>query len=299
MVVQTLGEVPSELAIAPERDARLQEQAGRIGAGAVARLLDLLAAAMEATKNGSDARTQLELALVKAASPSVDPSAKALAQRIERLEAALAGALSPERAAPPPAVAARAESPAPPSEPAPGPESPAPPPGPGPEAPVPPSVPAPAAPGPAAAVTEPHVPASNGTAQPVPGALELAGLRAAWPAVIDAVRAENALCAALLEDAIPVAVDGTQVTVAFPPSADFLRRKANDDGYRQCVATAVRTITGAKAQIAYVLAEAPPVDEPLIEAPPTDDEWVARFQSEFDAEEIILDPDPPSESEAR
>jgi hypothetical protein len=132
--------------------------------------------------------------------------------------------------------------------------------------------------------------------------LELSNLRALWPAVIDAVRSENALCAALLEDAMPIAVDGTQVTVAFPPSADFLRRKANDDGYRQCVATAVRTITGAKPQIAYVLAEAPAVeDEPLIEPPPTDDEWVARFQSEFDAEEIVLerDPDPgsPSESE--
>ena len=95
------------------------------------------------------------------------------------------------------------------------------------------------------------------------------------------------------------------MTVAFPPGGDFLRRKANDDGYRQCVATAVRTITGAKAQIAYVLAEAPAAgtDEPLSDVAPTDDEWVARFQSEFDAEEIIPEPDPdpgpPSESEAR
>ena len=109
MIVQTLGEVPAELAITPERDARLHEQAGRVGAAAVARLLDLLAAAMEATKNGSDARTQLELALVKAASPAVDPSSQALAQRIERLEAALAAArgvaAAPRRAAAPPAAA--------------------------------------------------------------------------------------------------------------------------------------------------------------------------------------------------
>jgi DNA polymerase-3 subunit gamma/tau len=352
MIVQTLGEVPAELTITPERDARLAEQAGRVGASAVARLLDLLAAAMEATKNGSDARTQLELALVKAASPSVDPSAQALAQRIERLEAALATATSQARRDPPPPVEAqpapraaagaatdpaaraaaatatrgaaepaadaapraaadpapRAESPSPPSEPAPGPESPAPPSGPAPEAPTPPSEPAPRPSAPAeAGPQEPAV--ANGATHvavttPAGAApLELSNLRALWPAVIDAVRSENALCAALLEDAMPIAVDGTQVTVAFPPSADFLRRKANDDGYRQCVATAVRTITGAKPQIAYVLAEAPPVeDEPLIEPPPTDDEWVARFQSEFDAEEIVLerDPDPgsPSESEA-
>ena len=134
-------------------------------------------------------------------------------------------------------------------------------------------------------------------------ALELDSLRAVWPAVIDTVRTENALCAALLEDTTPIAIDGVQVTVAFPPGGDFLRRKANDDGYRQCVATAVRTVTGAKAQIAYVLAEAPPADadESLADAPPTDDEWVRRLVSEFDAEEIIpdLDPGPPTDSEAR
>ena len=39
-------------------------------------------------KDGSDARTQLELALVKAAVPKVDASAKALQSRLERLEAA-------------------------------------------------------------------------------------------------------------------------------------------------------------------------------------------------------------------
>jgi hypothetical protein len=128
-------------------------------------------------------------------------------------------------------------------------------------------------------------------------ALELQGLRTVWPAIIDAVRAENALCAALLEDAMPIAVDGTQVTVAFAPTDDFHRRKADDDGYRQCVAMAIRTVTGAKAQIAYVLAEAPIAggDEPAAAPPPTDDEWVQRLVSEFDAEEIV--PDPTSESE--
>jgi DNA polymerase-3 subunit gamma/tau len=314
MVVQTLGEVPAELALTPERDARLLEQGGRIGAAAVARLLDLLAAAMEATKNGSDARTQLELALVKAASPSVDPSAQALAQRIERLEAALAAATSPGEPPPPspPPPAPRAESPMPPSEPAPGPESPAPPSGPSPEAPRPPGDPAPTSATPAPQMRREEPAPTNGAAHAVafdtpPGAgpaLELAGLRAVWPAVIEAVRSENALCAALLAGTTPIAIDGTQVTVAFPPTDDYHRRKADDAGYRQCVAMAVRTVTGAKAQIAYVLAQAPPADaeEPAAAAQPTDDEWVRRLVSEFDAEEIIPDPGPPgpppSESEA-
>ena len=86
MVVQALGELPAELRLTPDRDARLVDQASRIGRGEVARLLDLLAAALEAGRNGADPRTQLELALVKAASPEVDPSVKALLARVEALE---------------------------------------------------------------------------------------------------------------------------------------------------------------------------------------------------------------------
>ena len=274
MIVQTLGAVPAELEITPERDARLLEQAGRVGAGAVARLIDLLAAALEASRNGADARTQLELALVKAAAPAVDPSTQALLQRIERLEAALAAgapAVQAQRPPPPPPAPASESPPAPPAE------SPPPP-----------------------ASTPPPVAAANGhTVAAAAGdhggpLLDLDGLRTVWPAVIEAVRSENALCAALLADALPVAVDGVQVTVAFAPTASFLLRKAEDDGYRKCVAAAVRTITGSRAQIAYVLAEPPPEDRggEVAAAPPTEDEWVRRFVAEFDAEEILPEPDP-------
>ncbi len=55
------------------------------------RVLDLLGAALEAVRAGADPRTQLELALVKAATPQVDGSTRALLARIERLEQALAG----------------------------------------------------------------------------------------------------------------------------------------------------------------------------------------------------------------
>ncbi len=125
MIVQTLGEVPAELRITPDRDGRLEEQASRIGTGAVARLLDLLAAAMDATKNGSDARTQLELALVKAAAPAIDPSTQALLQRIERLEAALRGAVAAPDASHAAAAAAAASVPAAVAPPAPAAAAPA------------------------------------------------------------------------------------------------------------------------------------------------------------------------------
>src|SRR4051794_28975565 len=113
MVVQVLGEVPAELRITPEQDARLAEQAGRVGTAEVVRLLELIAAALRAMKDGADARTQLELALVKAATPDLEPSVKALQARIARLESGPAPAAAmpktPERAE---TAAGRAAAPA-------------------------------------------------------------------------------------------------------------------------------------------------------------------------------------------
>src|SRR3954447_7322644 len=95
LVVQTLGEVPPQVAMMPEHDARLAQQAARVSPEAVVRLLDLLAGAMKAVRDGADARTQLELALVKAASPEVDAGTRALLARIERVESALGGNAPP------------------------------------------------------------------------------------------------------------------------------------------------------------------------------------------------------------
>ena len=86
MIVQALGEVPAELSLTPESDAALAEQAGRIPHAVVVRLLELLGEALEAIRAGGEARTRLELALVKAARPEVDSSLRALLARIERLE---------------------------------------------------------------------------------------------------------------------------------------------------------------------------------------------------------------------
>ena len=75
LIANTLGEIPAELKLTPDLDERLLTQAQRIATATLVRLLELLGAAMEATRAGADPRTQLELALVKAAKPGAGPFA--------------------------------------------------------------------------------------------------------------------------------------------------------------------------------------------------------------------------------
>ncbi len=113
LVVQVLGEVPSELRVTPERDGRLVEQAGVLSRTDAVRVLDLISEALEATADGAQARIQLELVLVKAAAPELDPSTAALLARIERLERRSAEGAPDPAPAPPAPERETAEAPAP------------------------------------------------------------------------------------------------------------------------------------------------------------------------------------------
>jgi DNA polymerase-3 subunit gamma/tau len=223
LTVQVLGEVPGELRVTPERDRRLLEQAQTLPETDSVRLLDLVAAALEATTNGAQARIQLELVLIKAAAPEVDPSMAALLSRIERLEA---GAPARQRAATP---------------------------APGAPATVPPatvSPPAAAAPGadladasvPSAEAAEfvPPKTAPTATAVQAPPVTSLQPSIDAWPAVVEIVKQTNAMLAALLTGARPVAINDRELTLAFPPDAAFLKRKAEQDDHRRVAGEAYR-----------------------------------------------------------
>jgi DNA polymerase-3 subunit gamma/tau len=330
MVVQTLrGEVPAELRVTAEQDDRLAEQARRVGPADVVRLLDLLAAGLRAMKDGSDARTQLELALVKAATPALEASTRAVMARLERLErGATPGPAAPgagSRAPEAPATAAgRAGS------------------GPGrtsvavaaqvedqpavassttlPGTPERPDGQAAAAlagraaqqvaaelatekdPSPAVAavaVVEPDAPTPAHATTETAIDLDLESLSDLWPAVLDAVRSQNSMVAHSLAEARPLALADRELTLAWGQSGAFYKHKAEDPVNRDLIAQAIRAVTGSSLRLAYALrADADLVATPSPNAAPelSEDDLIARIVSELDAEE--LPPEPPPEAHA-
>jgi DNA polymerase-3 subunit gamma/tau len=322
LVVQTLGEVPGELSLTPEADAALLAQAERVPAAVVVALLEAVGGAMEAVRAGADARTRLELALVKAAKPEVDASMRALLSRIERLEGG-GGAID--------AVASAREVPAPAPEPAPGPSAPLaggqsqsdqPSAAPAAAAPVEASPapqvepnaeadPAPEAEPQAEAVVEvtvaaiatappraetqlagaPTSPVGGEAATPTAQAIadDLAPLLSWWPAVVELVRTDNALLGACIEEARPVEVTGEDLTVAFSATAPFLKKKAENPDNRAAVTAALRDVTGRRWRLSYELHDVLAGAEGEGPGALSEEEWLKRFIDEFDAEELPTD----------
>ena len=112
-----------------------------------------------------------------------------------------------------------------------------------------------------------------------------------WPAVVELVSAGHALCGAVIADARPVELSGGDLTVGFPTGAAFLKKKAEDHSNRTIVAEALRELTGGRWRISYELREDLDAGAGAGRGRYSEDEWVARFKSELDAEEIPRDPD--------
>jgi DNA polymerase-3 subunit gamma/tau len=304
LIVQTLGEVPEQLALTPESDSALAAQAERVEHATVVRLLELLGEAMEAIRAGADARTRLELALVKAARPEVDGSMRALLARIERLEqdrgVVRAVATTPvvSTQPPPPAgpsPAAGGDPQAATGEPTPGMPSTSAVPEPVHAAPAPqPAVDAPEAPAPAPAPAAAAAPALQPPAPPVG---ELESICELWPAVVELVRSQNALIGALIAEARPVGVDGEDLTLAFAATAQFLKKKAEDPTNRLTVGEALHAVTGSRWRLSYELREEVATTEGTpAAAARSEEDWIRRFVEEFDAEEMPGEWEPGAEA---
>jgi DNA polymerase III subunit gamma/tau len=287
LVTQTVGEVPNTFVVTATDEGRLAAQAQAIGAATLVRAIDELAQALTAVREGDDARMAVEIALLKAARPDLDPSSEGLLRRIERLEQQ--GTAPPQAAGPvgagdpPPLPVAKASS----GE-------------------VPPTLPPAAEASPVddppagdAAGGDPHSggageagsehmggPAAAGPAGQV--VLDLGEIVRVWPAVLDQLLQSAPALAATFEGAKPVGLDTDErsVTIGFPADHTFNKRKAEAPDKREQMADALETVLGEKLRPAYAVLDGGE-EAPETEAGDDDHETLMeKVKSEFDAEEV-------------
>jgi DNA polymerase III subunit gamma/tau len=252
LLVQHMGAVPDSLPVTDETRERLREQANQLPAPTVLRLCDLLAVAVEDSRQGADPRLPLELALVKVTSPGSDLSRESLAFRVEQLEQRLAGG------APPPAPAPKPEREQPRAQ-----------------------EPTPAAPQPPPAAGE------AGTAAVAAPPLALDQLQDAWQrSVLPAVQARSIPVASLLGEARPAALDGESLTLEFPASADFHRRQAEEPKNVAVIRDALYEVTGHRLGVTLALGEEAEAEPEEGDEQLTEDALISMFKDTLGAQEI-------------
>jgi DNA polymerase-3 subunit gamma/tau len=279
LIVQTTGEVPTSFVVTATDTGRMQAQATAIRPANLIRTIDELADALTAVREGDDARLAVEIALLKAARPDLDPDTAGLLRRIERLEGQGTGggrAAGPVTAGdPPPLPVAKASSgEVPPT--------------------VPPAAEAPPADDPPPAAEEDPPSAEEEEAEAPPsetsgqGDLSLEEIQRVWPAVLKKLEETAPALAGALEGTRPTSFSDGALEVGFPPDMTFLKKKADSPDRRDTVAAAFAAVTGTGLRPTYVLleGEAPP-DTPAPGSDEVDEEQLLeRLKSEFDAEEV-------------
>ena len=297
LVTQTVGEVPNTFVVTATDSNRLAAQASSIEAATLVRTIDELAAALTSVREGDDARMAVEIALLKAARPDLDPSTEGLRRRIEKLEQGTG--------APAPRVLSQGEGGA-----AGSPRAVLDPPTPPPAETPPIDEPAPEAS--ADSSEEPEASTvSSEQAQPEPtessdpaesfrdaepkssaagaNALDLKYVMGFWPAVIDKLRETSPALAATFEGARPVGVDGAEkvVTVGFPAANTFNKRKAEAPEKREQMEAALESVMSERLRPTYVVLEDAAAETGDSSAEEIDhDALVEKLKSEFDAEEV-------------
>jgi DNA polymerase III subunit gamma/tau len=251
LVIRTAGDAVDAFTVTAADPARLRAQAEAFTDLGLVRAIDTIAAALAAIREGDEARMTIELAILKAARPQLDPSREALLERVERLEGTVAGAdgdpsgIGPGK--PNASGSATTESPAP------------------------------------ADVSS--GPSAQGIAEPV----ELGRMQEQWPAVIEHLRGSGSeVLSHVLEAARPVAVDAERgvVEVGFPTGAAFNKRKAEAAAARDRIVAAVHEVLGQRLRPVYVLLDGDDEHELAADRPLSEDELIERLKSEFDAEEF-------------
>jgi DNA polymerase III subunit gamma/tau len=268
VVVQTLGEAPDSFSVTADQTARLEAQARVLPQAEAVRAIDLVAAALAAVKEGSDARIQLEVAVLKGARPRADASIEALLLRIEQLERALDGEVVQALAEPQERPEKQKKTDDPPEQ-----------------------------------KDNPPRPTPVPDA-PAPAADPVVGIETLWPAVLDRVREGEGgeMLAAMLADARPASLEDDELVLEYPQSASFSKRKIADPVNGERLAEALKLVAGRSIAVRIELRDRPEEDVTAarLDSGFSEDQAIDRMKETFDAEDLSEpepepDPDPAPE----
>jgi DNA polymerase-3 subunit gamma/tau len=136
---------------------------------------------------------------------------------------------------------------------------------------------------PAAAVAE-VAPDAEPAPAPAAPPLELERVRELWPAIVDQVRSENAMVAAALDAARPIALEDGRLTICFPVMGGFSRKTVERN--RDLVQTAIRALAGHTVGLAYEVGDEDPEAASAAEGL-TEEELIERLKRDYAATEIF------------
>jgi DNA polymerase-3 subunit gamma/tau len=255
VVVQTIGQAPDTFSVTADQTDRLEAQASEISQLEAVRAIDLVAEALKMVKEGSEARIQLELALLKGARPRADASTDALLARLERLERTGGG---PSGGSEPEGGPERGGGPEPDGEPA-----------------------RKRITGAAATAATPPAPAASKEAN-------VDELTARWPAVLDHIRTGEGgeMLAALLQGARPISLEAGRLVLSYPASAAFSKRKVESQANQVHIVKALKEVTGQQLIPRFELsddAESPGEGSLSLLS---EEDAIAAFKTAFDAEDV-------------
>ena len=235
-VVRHTEETPASIAATEEQLERLHSQATHTPTERVVELLDLLGDALRSVRQGSDARLELELALIKfTALGQGAPVALAAAPRPASARTAAPPAkAAPPAAATPPVTVPPVTAPSPVQPPvmqAPPPEATA------------------AAPDPVISAVETGGP-REATVHP-----DIEHIKRAWVIVLEAVKKRQVGLAAVLGEGTPETLDGDTLVIKFPAGYGFQAGQVARGENPKVITEALQEVTGKPLRITTRLAQ--------------------------------------------
>jgi DNA polymerase-3 subunit gamma/tau len=127
---------------------------------------------------------------------------------------------------------------------------------------------------------------SDQTSSPETPALDLEQIQHLWKqAILPALEQRSIPVASVLNEARPVELAGDRLVVEFPPAASFHRGLAEDPKNAILIADVLYEVTGRRLTPSFAVGEAAE-EEAEEERAPTEEEFVSRFKSTFDAREV-------------